>query len=68
MMIKLYQKIFEAGNIYEKPEALTVKRIEDPKEKEHWAWVTKDRDVHRKYKEQERGRNSCVYLLDGSVH
>ena len=31
MMIRLYQEIFEAGNVFEKPEVLVVKRIEDPK-------------------------------------
>ena len=54
MMIKLYQEIFEAGNVFEKPEALVVKRIEDPKEKKQWDWVTKDRDAHIKYKGEDR--------------
>ena len=35
MMIKLSQKTFEAGNIFEKCKILVVKRIEDPKEKKH---------------------------------
>jgi hypothetical protein len=35
MMIKLYRETFEAGNAFEKPEVLVVKRIKDPKEKEH---------------------------------
>ena len=29
MMIKLYQEIFKAGNVFEKPEVLVVKKIED---------------------------------------
>lgn len=54
VMIMLYHKIFEAGNVFEKPEVLVVKRNEDPlpsQEKEHWAWVTKDRNGHRKHNE-----------------
>jgi hypothetical protein len=39
---------------FEKPEALVIKRFEDRKEKKHWAWVTKDRDAHRKHKGQDR--------------
>jgi hypothetical protein len=35
MMIKLYQEILEAGNVFEKPEVLIVRRIEGPKEKKH---------------------------------
>ena len=35
MMIKLYQETFEAGNVFEKPEVLIVRRIEGPKEKKH---------------------------------
>jgi len=34
-MTKLCQKIFEARNVFEKLEVLVVKRIEDPKKKEH---------------------------------
>ena len=41
---------------FEKPEALVIKRFEDRKEKKHWAWVTKDRDAHRKHKGQGRRR------------
>ena len=54
MMIKLYQEIFEAGNVCENPKVLVIKRFEDRKEKKHWAWVTKDRDAHRKHKGQDR--------------
>jgi len=54
MMIELYRETFEAGNVFEKPEVLVVRRIEDSKEKEHWAWVTKDGDSHIKYKGQDR--------------
>ena len=64
MMIKLYQEIFEAENVFEKPEALVVKRIEDPKEKKHWDWVNKDRDAHIKYKGKDRGRNSYVNWIN----
>lgn len=53
-MIELYQEIFKVRNVFEKHEVLVVKNIEDTKEKEQWAWVTKDRDVHRKYKGQNR--------------
>ena len=63
MRIKLYQKIFEAGNVFEKPEVLVVKTIEDPKEKEQWAWTTEERDIYGKYKGQDRGRNSWVYWV-----
>ena len=41
MMIKLYQEIFEAGNVCENPKVLVIKRFEDLKEKELWTWVTK---------------------------
>ena len=34
MMIKLYQEIFEAGNVFERSEVLVGKRNEDPREKE----------------------------------
>jgi hypothetical protein len=68
MMIKFHQEIFEAGNDFENPEALLLKTKQNktkkrktPKEKEHWAWVTKDRDVCGKYKGQDRGRNSWIY-------
>ena len=61
MMIKLYQEIFEAGNVFEKPEALVVNRIEDSKESEQWAWVTKNSDVNRKYKGLVR--KSWVYWI-----
>jgi hypothetical protein len=37
MMIKLYQEIFEAGNVFERSEVLVGKRNEDPREKENWA-------------------------------
>lgn len=37
MMIMLYQEIFEAGNVLEKPEGLVVKRKKTPKEKQHCA-------------------------------
>jgi hypothetical protein len=50
MMANLYQEIFEARNIFERPEVLVGKTTEDLKKKEHWAWVIKDIDVHRKYK------------------
>lgn len=33
MMIKLYQEIFEAGNVFERPEVLVAKRNEDPQGK-----------------------------------
>lgn len=33
MLIELHQEIFETGNIFEKPEGLVVKRIEDPQGK-----------------------------------
>ena len=61
MMANLYQEIFEARNIFERPEVLVGKTTEDLKKKEHWAWVTKDRDVCGKYKGQDRGRNSWIY-------
>jgi hypothetical protein len=32
-MIKLYQETFEAGNVFEKPEVLVVKKTEDPQGK-----------------------------------
>lgn len=51
MMIKVYQELFGIGHIFEKLEVLVVKWMEDLKEKEHWAWVTKDSDNYRKYKE-----------------
>lgn len=35
MMIKLYQEILEAGHVFEKPEVLIVKRIEDPQERDN---------------------------------
>ena len=41
VMIKLYQEIFEAGNVCENPKVLVIKRFEDLKEKELWTWVTK---------------------------
>ena len=63
MRIKLYQKLFETGNVFEKPEVLVVKTIEDPKEKEQWAWTTEERDIYGKYKGQDRGRNSWVYWV-----
>ena len=34
MMIKFYQDIFEAENVFEKPQVSVVRRIKDPKEKE----------------------------------
>jgi hypothetical protein len=64
MMIKLYQEIFKAGNVFEKPEVLVVKKSKDPKEKKHWAWITKDKDVHRKHKGQDKGNNSCIYWIN----
>ena len=33
MMIKLYQEIFKAGNVFEKPEVVAVKRIKDARKK-----------------------------------
>jgi hypothetical protein len=34
MIIKLYQEVFEAKNVL-RPKVLVVKKIEEPKEKEH---------------------------------
>lgn len=56
-------KILETGNVLEKLEVLVVKKIEDPKEKEHWAQFTKDKEAYRQYKEQDRGRISWVYWV-----
>ena len=42
-MITLHQETFEARNVLKKPEVLKDKRIEETKEKEHWAWITKER-------------------------
>lgn len=52
-MIMLYQEIFEAGNVLEKPEGLVVKRKKTLKEKQHCAWVTADRDGHTMNKLEE---------------
>lgn len=51
VMTKLYKEISETGNVFEKHKALVVKRIEGPKEKEHWAWVTKHRKNMRDRRE-----------------